>query len=250
MGLHTLAMRFVRIVEEVRTRDDLAIAMTAVTSRLGFQYFALTHHVDIVEASGTAIRLHDYPAQWADYYDGHGLGVSDPVHRASHVTGAGFVWSDLGSMIPLTSADRQMLDLGRAQGIGNGFTVPSHVPGEARGSCSFVNDAARPVPATMLPLAQFAGTFAFEGARRLWSRRGHPVAPIRPVLTDRQRDCLLWAARGKTDWEISGILEIAQETVIRHLKDARERYGVHNRTSLVIRAMFDGTLSFTDVLKR
>ncbi len=70
-----------------------------------------------------------------------------------------------------------------------------------------------------------------------------------PVLTDRQRDCLLWAARGKSDWEISRILGVGQETVIRHLKQARERYGVSKRTSLAIRALFDGTLTFTDILK-
>ena len=71
-----------------------------------------------------------------------------------------------------------------------------------------------------------------------------------PVLTDRQRDCVLWAARGKSDWEISRILGVGQETVIRHLKQARERYGVSKRTSLAIRALFDGTLTFTDILKR
>jgi DNA-binding CsgD family transcriptional regulator len=69
-----------------------------------------------------------------------------------------------------------------------------------------------------------------------------------PRLTDRQRDCLLWVGRGKTDWEISRILNISQETVDRHLKNARERYGVSKRTSVVIRALFDGTLSFSDVL--
>lgn len=249
MGIHKVAMQFVRIVDEVRTTDDLAEAMATVTAALGFQYFALTHHVDVVAASGKAIRLHNYPVRWADYYDGNVLGVSDPVHRASHVTGAGFAWSKLASMIPLTSDDRRILDLGKAQGIGDGYTVPAHVPGEARGSCSFACDAARPMAETLLPLAQYAGTFAFEGARRLWSARGYVALPPAPVLTDRQRDCLLWAARGKSDWEISRILGVSHETVIRHLKDARERYGVQKRTLLAVRALFDGTLSFSDVLK-
>jgi LuxR family quorum-sensing system transcriptional regulator CciR len=71
-----------------------------------------------------------------------------------------------------------------------------------------------------------------------------------PRLTDRQRDCLVWAARGKSDWEISRILGIGQETVIQHLKTARERYGVAKRTQLAVSALFDGTISFFDVLKR
>ena len=44
----------------------------------------------------------------------------------------GFSWSRLPQMIPLTAADRRMLALGSDQGIGEGFTVPTNVPGEAR----------------------------------------------------------------------------------------------------------------------
>ena len=69
-------------------------------------------------------------------------------------------------------------------------------------------------------------------------------------LTDRQRDCVVWAARGKSDWEIAQILGISHETVIQHLKQARERYGVSKRTMLAVSALFDGTISFIDVLKR
>jgi LuxR family quorum-sensing system transcriptional regulator CciR len=70
-----------------------------------------------------------------------------------------------------------------------------------------------------------------------------------PGLTERQRDCLLWAARGKSDWEISRILGISRETVIQHLKQARERYGVGKRTLLAVHALFDGTISFLDIVK-
>lgn len=248
--MHATAMQFIRVIDAVTTADDLFAAMAAVTIELGFQYFALTHHVDVMATSGSAIRLHNYPAQWADYYDARALGVSDPVHRASHVTSIGFCWSRLPEMIPLTSEDRRVLALGREQGIGEGFTVPANVPGEARGSCSFANQAGRPMSDAMLPVAQLAGAFAFEGARRLWSGRGHIGAPPPPVLTDRQRDCVMWAARGKGDWEIGRILGVSEETVARHIKQACERYGVNKRTLLAIRTLFDGTLSFTDIFRR
>ena len=74
--------------------------------------------------------------------------------------------------------------------------------------------------------------------------------PDRPQLTDRQRECVYWAARGKTDPEIADILGISHETVILHLKQARARYGVYKRTQLAVHALFDGTLSFVDLLGR
>src|SRR3546814_4708362 len=70
MVMHVMAMQLIRIVQAVRNVDDMKIAMSLVATQLGFQYFALTHHVDIVAANGSAIRIHDYPARWAEYYDG------------------------------------------------------------------------------------------------------------------------------------------------------------------------------------
>ena len=245
-----MAMQLARIVETVGSADELAAAMAAISMELGFQYFALSHHVDVATAGDAAIRLHNYPRRWAEYYDENALGVSDPVHRASHVTSIGFSWSQIAAMIPLTPADHRILALGRAQGIGDGFTVPAHVPGEARGSCSFASETGLPLPHAMLPMAQLAGNFAFEAARRLWMGRGGLLSRPGPALTDRQRDCVLWVARGKGDWEISRILGISEETVARHIKQACERYGVNKRTLLVIRTLFDGTLTFSDIFRR
>jgi LuxR family quorum-sensing system transcriptional regulator CciR len=249
MGTNATFRDFVRMVTQAKNADDLGSALSEISARLGFDYFALTHHVDIVREPRSAIRVTNYPLRWADYYDENALGVSDPVHRASHVTSVGFSWSDMPNMIPLTANDRRMLTLGREQGIGDGFTVPANVPGEARGSCSFANPACRPADPDMLPVAQLVGAFAFEGARRLWTVRRLDNRQS-PALTDRQRDCVFWVARGKSDWEISRILGVSHETVTMHVKQARERYGVQKRTLLAIHALFDGTLSFTDIFKR
>ena len=240
---------FVRDVTEVETEADLAELMAEVSRELGFAYFALTHHVDIRRAPGPAIRLANYPTDWIDYFDDHQLGPSDPVHRASQLTSVGFSWSRLANLIELTPRDRQILELATQRGIGDGFTIPAHVPGESNGSCSFAAEAGRALSEEHLPLAQLAGAFAFEAARRIWQMRHTALLPP-PQLTDRQRDCVVWTARGKSDWEIARILGLSHETVTEYLKRARERYGVCKRTQLVVQALFDGTISFTDVLKR
>jgi LuxR family quorum-sensing system transcriptional regulator CciR len=243
-----LALRFGDLVDVADRPDDLKIALREITQTLGFDHFALTQHVAPSVAQDRAIWLHDYPAQWADYYKAAGLGPCDPVHRASHKTSLGFSWSRLPKLIALTRSDEHMLAMGREQGIGDGYTVPAHVPGEGHGSCSFAVCTGRPLPSETLPLAQLAGLFAFEAARRLWQVRIDGVAGS--PLTDRQRDCVLWAARGKSDWEISRILDISEETVARHIKQACERYNVNKRTLLAIRTLFDGTLTFTDIFRR
>lgn len=240
---------FVRDVTEVETEIELAGLTAEIGREMGFTYFALTHHVDIRRTAGPAIRLANYPEEWVDYFDDHELGPSDPVHRASQLTSVGFSWSKLADLIELSPRDWQILELAARGGIGEGFTIPAHVPGESNGSCSFATEAGTALSEEQLPLAQLAGAFAFEAARRIWQVRQAGGA-ARPRLTDRQRDCVVWAARGKTDWEIACILGLSRETVTQYLKRARERYGVSKRTMLAVQTLFDGTISFADILKR
>ena len=99
----------------------------------------------------------------------------------------------------------------------------------------------------VLPLAKVLGTKAFEEARQLWLPRGFSGDVQRPTLTDRQRDCVLWAARGKTDWEISKILGISEEMVARHIRLACDRYGVTKRVALAFCAVSERIITIHDV---
>lgn len=240
---------FIRHMGEAQSEGALAERLADICREMGFAYFALTHHVDILRAPQPVIRLHNYPPDWAAWFDREQLGPSDPVHRASHVTSAGFAWSSLPAMIHLTPRDRLVLKLAGSQGLGDGFTVPANVPGESHGSCSFATAAGNAFPEHEMFFAQLIGTYAFERARGLWRMRGRGASDL-PKLTDRQRDCLYWAARGKTDWEIARILGLRRDTVIQHLKHARERYGVSKRTQLAVHALYDGIICFTDILSR
>lgn len=246
MGMRDIAREFIAAITAARSPEELRDALLAICRAMGFTYFALSHHVDVARVGPRAIRVHNYPEAWADYYDRNALGVLDPVHRASHVTCFGFRWSNMAEMIPLTPRDRLILAQGEEQGIGDGFTIPANVPGEAGGSCSFANPVGVPIDESMLLLAQIVGQCAFEGARRLWAIRKRNALPV--VLTDRQRDCLLWTSRGKTDSEAGQILGISEETVARHIIHANARYGVGKRASAMVLALFDGTLILPDLV--
>lgn len=243
-------------IEASTSIAQLGEALAHATREMGFDSYALTHHVDMRRTRWQAIRLHDYPLDWADYYDRHGFGVRDPVHRASHLTTVGFAWPRLGEFLVLSEEDETFLERARGEGIGTGFTVPAHIPGEAHGSVSFVNAVGKPLPHAALPLAQLVGTYAFEQARRLWRLRepahragNDNAARTLPRLTPRERECLVLVARGKSNWEIGRILGISDQTAALHVRNACRRYHVHKRSFLAIRALFDGSLSFTEILR-
>ncbi|MBU0823192.1 MAG: LuxR family transcriptional regulator, partial [Alphaproteobacteria bacterium] len=156
----------------------------------------------------------------------------------------GFQWCDVDRYIPLLCGDRQLLKVARESGIGDGYTVPRHLPGEASGSCSFAVVPNARIPLEMLHAAEIVGAVALAAARQLVGTGSYTR---RAVLTERQRECVLWSARGKTAGETAGILGISEETVVRHLKMARERYSVPCRQMLILCALFDGVIGFSDV---
>lgn len=241
-----LAERLADIIGQSLSSDYLHEALSRSSRDLGFDHFALALEIGGFAGNGTSVLIHDYPANWADVYIGFNLAASDPVRRAAERSITGFPWRKVGGIVPVTAAEQAMFDIGLRHGIGDGYTVPRHLPGEMTGSCTFVTSPGKLFPVEMLAVAELVGAVAIASGRHIagWGNRVE-----RPKLTDRQRDCVLWAARGKTDLEIAIILGISRETVIQHLKEARDRYRTGNRASLILLALFDGLISFADIFR-
>lgn len=232
---------------EAGSLEDLEHALARTSRQLGFDHFALSLELRSVECRAPSLLLHNYPREWARVYTGFDLAGQDPVRRAGDRSFIGFCWQQIERLIPLTRGDRQMLAVGRECGIADGYTIPRHLPGLAHGSCTFAVRPDNDIPRGMLAATEIAGALALAAALNLCGpeRPGPP-----PALSDRQRECILWMARGKTAAETAIILGISLETVNQHLKMSRERYGVHCKQLLIIRAMFDGLIGFRDVIGR
>lgn len=233
---------FASIAASIRTREGLKDALIEACDRMGIRYFALSHHLDFSQEP-LGLRLHNYPDGWEEWYDANGLGLSDPIHRASHFTAGGFLWRDVPRIISLLPSDLRLLERGRMIGLGDGVTVPAHVPGEARGSCTFAAAAGRELPDDVLPWAQAVGLFAFERARRIVrQRRAEPLS-----VSERQRDCIALAGRGFSNKQIARMLGIGYQTVLEHFREARARLDAKNRTELVVILLAHGHLCIDDV---
>jgi len=243
MDIVSAATEFVRSLSKIVSKTRLHDALGDACGRAGIRYFALSHHVDFV-ASPLALRLHNYPDGWEEWYDANRLGLSDPIHRASHFTAQGFYWRDVAGIIPLNRSDHRLLGRGQQIGLGDGVTVPAHVPGEARGSCSFVAAAGQRLPENTLLWAQMIGMFAFERARRLQRRaRGQSW----PRISERQRQCITLAGRGFSNRKIACKLGIGEQSVMEHMREARARLGVCTRTELVVSLLAAGEICLTEV---
>ena len=211
------------------------------------------HHVQLSETSRWAVQVIDYPDAWRALIRARGYLPQDPVLAVCQRSAAAFLWSELPGRYAMSARQTEILQAAFDCGLGDGFTVPLNVPGEVMGSCSFGLATGRGLPRGSLPAAQYVGCFAFEAARRIQAlgeaseRRLADDTPRR--LTQRQFDCLVLAAQGKSDWDIGQLLGIAGDTVHQHIEAAKRRYGVASRTQLVVRALFDSQITFADIIR-
>lgn len=241
------AHAFALDVTRVKDKAGLADLLREACADMGCSWFALSHHIDFLAAPERGVRVHNYPEDWARWFDQRRLGVTDPVHRASQRSMAGFLWHDMARYDAVRPTDSEILDEARRHGIGDGLTVPAHLPGDAHGSVSFAWKPGVAANPNALQYARMIGGPAFEAARLI---ANPDLARTGPRLTDRQRDCLIWAAMGNPIWKVGRILDLSPDTVREHLRNARLRYDANGGITLTVRALYDGDISFADIAKR
>jgi len=228
---------------------SLRASVGSTSRQLGFDFFAIVHHIRFGRPSTDKVRLSNYPIEWIAKLRVDEA-FQEPVLKAAERASSGFLWSQLHQFVPLGEREQAYMKRAAQYGLAEGFTVPNHVPGETFGSCHFAVSRKGTLPEESLPAAQALGSFAFEAARQI-VEKSHPPSEdyvVPAPLTDRQRDCVLFAARGKSDSVIADLLNIRPRTVNEHIEEAKRRYSVATRTQLIVRALFRSEICFSEVL--
>ena len=243
-----LIQDFVSAASKVSAMAELKQLVGDASQGLGFDYYALVQHVRFGVPS-RHVRLTNYPLEWLAFVREQ-TRLHDPVLRAAERSSSGFTWDKLDSLVTMTRSEQEYMRRAERYGISRGYTVPNHVPGETFGSCHFVARQDREFPDRNISAAQALGNFAFEAARQLLAERGETSeAWIQPApLSERQRECLLFVAKGKSDSIIGQLLNIKPRTVNEHIEAAKRRYSVATRSQLLVRALFRSEICFSEVL--
>lgn len=223
--------------------DQLQDTLSELTSSVGFRHYALIEHVEVSRGKTQPIRLHSYPELWANRFESD-IGARDPIVTLSSRSCSAFSWNATSVQQRLDCGGRELISEARKAGVRDGVTVPANLAGRASGSCSFATPTRDvDLPSTLRDL-QHLGTLLFEAAVHL--NEADHLERV-PRLTARQRECVLWVARGKSDWEIGQILGLSQLTVSEHMKKAQEAFEVSRRTALLSRALSLGDLTVEEI---
>ncbi|TIV59219.1 MAG: helix-turn-helix transcriptional regulator [Mesorhizobium sp.] len=82
-----------------------------------------------------------------------------------------------------------------------------------------------------------------RGAETVEDRRTGDIEET-PTLSPREKECILWTAKGKSSWEIGQIIGISVNTVNFHIKNAMRKLDTGSRTTAAIIAIKSGIIDF------
>ena len=170
-------------------------------------------------------------------YESQNLISTDPTVARMNAGASPFRWSS--TYARASSVEKRTLDQVRDMCGRDGFAVPIHGP---KGSIAGVS----------------IGTGAYELSRqdemalhmaslylhaRLIALTDQADRTTARALTPRERECLEWVAAGKTDWEISQILNISEQTAHGYVQNALTKLNARTRAQAVALAIQSAQIS-------
>lgn len=222
--MHRIFQKFIDLVSAAEDQAAFSKAMGVTAADLDLSCFAYLRLPR--RPNGKPCLITTYPEKWTAHYLRSRYELIDPVIAQATQSPEPFRWG--AGLSPSSSRMQQrLLDEAAQFGIRTGFTVPIH---DGRGPIAAVTFAAnqREAPfeirvnshARVLQLMTMY--FHAHVRRKLTEENRIGEIPLSP----REFECLEWATRGKSAWEIGRILGLSRHTVASYLDNAKEKLGV------------------------
>jgi LuxR family transcriptional regulator, quorum-sensing system regulator BjaR1 len=227
------------------TPQDICEGLTSFTSRYGLtSMMACTipsPHNRTKDVQSQHLLVPTFPRGWMERYMDEGYVQVDPVIHRLEREMSPFLWSETAPFIreEYNGATRKMFGEAGEFKLRNGVAVPMVTLDGAIAAVSLGGEFVD-VPATARGMIAMISTFAIARAIDL---RDRERKRMRAKLTPREVECLKWAADGKSEWEISVILNVSEHTADKHLANAHRKLGAANRAHAVAQALRWGLLS-------
>ena len=178
-----------------------------------------------------------YPEDWMKHYAARKFSLIDPVTRQVLMSRTPFFWSDVTAKLDRLLPPRQMMELASDAGLGDGIGISLRGDGAELVGVGIARSSLpesrrrKPQDYNLLGGAYLLSTCLHETYRDL------TIKSARAALSARQHDILSWGAEGKTDEEISIILNITVNTVRFHWKNIFRKLAANGRTYAITKAL-------------
>lgn len=235
-------LAYIDRMQKARTPEDVCRSLIDVTSRFGLTALL----AGTVPKPGTPqeeqrshVLLCDWPKDWMERYVAMNYVDRDPLVTYMKRSPSSVFWHDAIDRVGADGEARRVYgDAGEFK-LNDGFAMPLIT---LEGEVVMVSLGGEDVELSReaIGVISLASTYAVGRAMQLLTA---PTIEHRPGLTDREKECMRWAALGKSEWEISQILGISEHTSEKHLLNAKAKLGATNRVQAVAEAIRHGYIS-------
>ncbi len=232
-------------LSKAKTVEDIHAVCSLFCEKSGFDRFLYGARLPTSLVKPYLISISGYPKEWRTRYTEAAYITVDPtiIHCATHLTP--IFWDQITVQEKENEFIRRFMSEARDFDLKSGVSIPVHSPQGESAMLSLVSNKdhlrAKPQILEAMPYAQLFAAYLHESVRKIFEQQVLPLK--RAQLTNRERECLLWAAEGKTAWETAKILGVAERTVIFHLQNAGYKLNVVNRQHAVARAVSLGLIT-------
>jgi LuxR family transcriptional regulator, activator of conjugal transfer of Ti plasmids len=234
---------FQEFTDAIQTADDeIGFERIArrITERLGFRWFAYLRLSDDIPT-----LISSYPKSWTARYFDLGYQQIDPVVRRARQESELFSWGGSAPKAAGTLEQRRFFDEAMTFGIKSGVTVPIRGGFGRMAAFTMATDESTASVERLVgdcrDVFQLVGLY-FHTHVTTKVRTGVKSSEGEGALTQRERQCLVWAARGKTVADTAILIGIAPRTVVFHLEKARHKLNASSIAQGVAEAMRRGLL--------
>lgn len=222
------------------TTYDLLRLVREVAAEHDFKFFSIAQLPSSKDEKLAPLAfLTNWPEELLRRYDELGLLKDSPIFLALRSSTKPVIWSNRpGARHSIKGHAREIQDMFCSFGMYEGVHFSVQEPGGKRGAVGFAGDRPPPGEAEMAEL-NFAANLIYE--RLLELDKGSKPQKTQK-LSQREGECLMWTASGKTSAEIAIILKLSEHTVNHYLTAACQKLGATNRAHAVYKAMRAGYL--------
>jgi LuxR family quorum sensing-dependent transcriptional regulator len=222
-------------IDEIDRHGDSAALVDAfgkLIGELGLNYFMVGDPRPPLPPEDGNLWATTWPNEWLDRWTSRGYLNNDPIVKKLRLQTTPVRWST--SEGARDDAGTRILEEAREFKLNAGLAVPVyHSDGLVIVSMGTEHYEIGKSEERHLQLATIYFHAKFERLRA----KSRPAART-AKLTPRERECLSWVAAGKTDWEISQILGIAEQTVHEYVQNALIKLNATTRAQAVAIAIF------------
>jgi len=192
-----------------------------------------------IEDGRTMASVLGWDADFFEKWSGQKLYLVSPIAAVCRVSTQPFAWNAAAIAAALDQTRRRSAidwPLTPLRGVFGGITVPIHLPRGRTGSVSWYSrDSAIDPVAVLGAFGDWIRVAAHRFMDLVYSVRveGGSAASEPAPLSERELECLAWAAVGRTDTEIAALIHRSPPTARFHIDNAVRKLKARNRTQAV-----------------